>query len=155
MSIISESGLYALVLTSRKPQAKAFSRWVRGTVLPSLRRTAMGQSIASEPGKIYLSLEAPGRYLVSALPGHPVHVQRMSVLSVGRDMRANDVEMLALNCQLIGSLWRRLHTLRSMEIPTERGFTDDQLDRAITNAEQVGGQFLRAMRECPEEDRTA
>jgi prophage antirepressor-like protein len=39
MTIISESGLYALIMTSRKPQARAFRRWVTGEVLPSLRRS--------------------------------------------------------------------------------------------------------------------
>ena len=38
-TIISESGLYALVFRSRKPQARAFSKWVRKEVLPALRRT--------------------------------------------------------------------------------------------------------------------
>jgi prophage antirepressor-like protein len=38
-NIISESGLYSLVLTSRKPEAKVFKRWVTGTVLPTLRKT--------------------------------------------------------------------------------------------------------------------
>lgn len=37
--VVSESGLYALVFRSRKPQAREFSRWVRKEVLPSLRRT--------------------------------------------------------------------------------------------------------------------
>ncbi len=37
--IISESGLYALVFRSRKPEAKAFSKWVRSEVLPALRKT--------------------------------------------------------------------------------------------------------------------
>lgn len=39
MTIISESGLYALVMKSRKPNAKQFSRWVRHDVLPSIRKT--------------------------------------------------------------------------------------------------------------------
>ncbi len=38
-TIINESGLYSLVLTSRKPAAKRFKKWVTGTVLPSIRRT--------------------------------------------------------------------------------------------------------------------
>lgn len=37
--IISESGLYALVFRSRKPEAKVFSKWVRSEVLPALRKT--------------------------------------------------------------------------------------------------------------------
>lgn len=36
---VSESGLYALILTSRKSQARPFRRWVTSEVLPSIRRT--------------------------------------------------------------------------------------------------------------------
>lgn len=38
MSIVSEPGLYSLILRSRKPQAKAFKRWITHEVIPSLRR---------------------------------------------------------------------------------------------------------------------
>ena len=37
--IISESGLYALVLRSRKPEARKFAKWVTSEVLPSIRQT--------------------------------------------------------------------------------------------------------------------
>ncbi len=39
LSIISESGLFAAILKSRKSEARAFRRWVTGTVLPAIRRT--------------------------------------------------------------------------------------------------------------------
>lgn len=39
MTVISESGLYALVFTSRKPEAKRFRKWVTSEVLPAIRRT--------------------------------------------------------------------------------------------------------------------
>ena len=35
--IVSEPGMYALILRSRKPEAKAFRRWVTHEVLPSIR----------------------------------------------------------------------------------------------------------------------
>lgn len=38
-NIVSEAGLYSLVLRSRKPAAKAFKRWITHEVLPTLRRT--------------------------------------------------------------------------------------------------------------------
>ena len=38
MTIINESGLYALVLSSKLPTAKKFRRWVTAEVLPSIRR---------------------------------------------------------------------------------------------------------------------
>ena len=39
LSTINESGLYSLILTSRKPEAKAFKKWITSEVLPSIRRT--------------------------------------------------------------------------------------------------------------------
>jgi len=39
MTIISESGLYACILKSRRPEAKVFRKWVTGEVLPALRKT--------------------------------------------------------------------------------------------------------------------
>lgn len=39
INIISESGLYSLILRSRKPQAKAFKRWITHDVIPSIRKT--------------------------------------------------------------------------------------------------------------------
>lgn len=38
-NIITESGLYALILRSYKPQAKPFRKWVTSEVLPSIRKT--------------------------------------------------------------------------------------------------------------------
>lgn len=39
LTIINESGLYSLVLSSKLPTAKKFRRWVTSEVLPSLRRS--------------------------------------------------------------------------------------------------------------------
>ena len=39
MTIVNEPGLYGLVLGSRKPEAKAFKRWIKHDVLPSIRKT--------------------------------------------------------------------------------------------------------------------
>lgn len=38
-AVISESGLYSLILRSRKPEAREFKRWVTHEVLPSIRKT--------------------------------------------------------------------------------------------------------------------
>lgn len=39
MSVINESGLYSMILRSRKAEAKAFKKWITGEVLPEIRRT--------------------------------------------------------------------------------------------------------------------
>ena len=38
-NIVNESGLYSLILGSRKPSAKLFKKWVTSEVLPSIRKT--------------------------------------------------------------------------------------------------------------------
>ena len=38
MTIINESGLYSLILSSKLPQAKEFKRWVTTEVLPTIRK---------------------------------------------------------------------------------------------------------------------
>jgi anti-repressor protein len=39
MLAVTESGLYSLILMSRKPEAKAFKRWMTHEVLPAIRKT--------------------------------------------------------------------------------------------------------------------
>jgi anti-repressor protein len=48
VTVINEPGLYSLILRSRKPQAKAFKRWVTHEVIPSIRRTG-SYSVATAP----------------------------------------------------------------------------------------------------------
>ena len=38
LTFVNESGMYALIFQSRKPQARVFRKWVTGEVLPSLRK---------------------------------------------------------------------------------------------------------------------
>ena len=62
-TIVSESGLYALVLKSRKPEAKAFRKWVTSEVLPSIRRHGvyMTKEVA------VMATESPAVFLARAL----------------------------------------------------------------------------------------
>jgi anti-repressor protein len=39
ISVVNEPGLYSLILRSRKPEAKAFKRWITHDVLPAIRKT--------------------------------------------------------------------------------------------------------------------
>lgn len=62
MVTINESGLYSLILTSRKAEAKRFKRWVTREVLPSIRKTG---SYAA-PGTV-TALPAPTQDRVTAI----------------------------------------------------------------------------------------
>ena len=53
-NLINESGLYGLILGSRKPEAKAFKRWITHDVIPAIRKTGSYSVPQAEP-----SLELP------------------------------------------------------------------------------------------------
>ena len=57
INIVSESGLYALILRSDKPAAKAFRKWVTSEVLPSLRKDGFYASRLSPGDRELLALE--------------------------------------------------------------------------------------------------
>lgn len=60
MTIINESGLYSLILSSKLPAAKRFKRWVTSEVLPAIRRTG-GYGTATQAAE-------PETAAVEALP---------------------------------------------------------------------------------------
>lgn len=49
MLTISESGLYALIFRSRKPQARRFRKWVTAEVLPAIHKTGRYQTEGPSP----------------------------------------------------------------------------------------------------------
>ncbi len=77
MLCVSESGLYALILTSRKPEAKVFKRWITHEVLPAIRKTGQYTTQNLTPLqqlRLYLeSAEAQQRQLTE-------HDQRLNLL---------------------------------------------------------------------------
>ncbi|NWA81584.1 BRO family protein [Pseudomonas sp. D2002] len=77
LSVVNESGLYSLILTSRKAEAKIFKKWVTAEVLPTIRKhgryedttgkmnTLVGQTIGTD-GFHMLGAVVKGK--VSSLP---------------------------------------------------------------------------------------
>ncbi|MDR1266227.1 MAG: phage antirepressor KilAC domain-containing protein [Propionibacteriaceae bacterium] len=64
LAVVSEAGLYSLILRSRKPAAKAFKRWVTHEVLPAVRRHGLYaapvtvEAILRDPDTMIRALEA-------------------------------------------------------------------------------------------------
>lgn len=55
--VINEAGLYSLIFTSKKPEAKEFKYWVTSEVLPSIRKTgkyAIGQANTNQDLTIFV-----------------------------------------------------------------------------------------------------
>lgn len=73
MTIINESGLYSLILSSKMPKAKEFKHWVTSEVIPAIRKTgkyeAMAQAVPinDEPATDFTQLEFDQRIRIAAI----------------------------------------------------------------------------------------
>lgn len=88
LSLINEPGIYSLVLRSRKPEAKAFKRWVTHEVLPSIRKH--GGYIAAN------GTETPEELYARALTSLKAALDRQKAIAaeqaVQLELQAPDVE---------------------------------------------------------------
>lgn len=112
MVVVNESGLYHLIFQSRKPEAKAFRKWVTAEVLPTLRRTGRYEvksqrwSQRYERPKDVVDMRAV-MYEHSKFDGHPIRAVRYDgsiVYSVADMLRAMKVGTSAY--QAVASLVR-------------------------------------------------
>jgi len=82
LNLISESGLYALVIRSDKPAARRFRKWITAEVLPAIRRTGryvhpaapMAEPALQSPGpfreaELWLSMVREARLLAGTRAG--------------------------------------------------------------------------------------
>ena len=115
MVSVTESGLYTLILRSRKPEAKAFRRWVTGEVLPSLRRTGTFTVLPDPPKPAYelpkTFSEAP-RLLADTHDQaeslkHQIEAQRPAVAFVEHYVQAEGTFGLRETAKLLGMAPRR------------------------------------------------
>ncbi|MBQ6908547.1 MAG: hypothetical protein IJQ29_00395 [Synergistaceae bacterium] len=92
-NIISESGLYSLIIRSDKPEAKKFKRWVTHEVIPSIRKTGryelkkaqmprIGRGIISAAKEILKSAGIKGNQFTLALDKLYKHYTGESALAL-------------------------------------------------------------------------
>ncbi|WP_330995786.1 Bro-N domain-containing protein [Burkholderia vietnamiensis] len=75
VGVCNESGLYALIFESRKPDAKRFRQWVTSEVLPSIRKTGAYVALDSVSGALDLRTQVLSRSSSScpAWQSNPAH----------------------------------------------------------------------------------
>lgn len=82
MLAINESGLYSLILTSRKPAALRFKKWVTSEVLPSIRRIGRYDAACTQDD------ETSGMLQIGAALSSPDDIERLlSAMKVVREAR--------------------------------------------------------------------
>ena len=121
LSIINESGLYALVIRSNKPNARKFRKWITSEVLPSIRKT--------------------GKYAAPVQPELPLPDSRDDMEKLFR-MRHNGVPVIPTPdlAKAFGVSVNQLHGIRernnkifteTLDLFTIKGVTDNLICRIL------------------------
>lgn len=98
LTIINESGVYSLILSSKLPNAKKFKRWVTAEILPSVRQTG---SYSAKPMTLAEQALAQAQILVD-------HEKQLAVLSESVDKleRFNDGIVAVLAPTAVSDGWQ-------------------------------------------------
>jgi len=110
-NIINEPGLYSLILRSRKPEAKAFKRWITHEVLPAIRRT--------------------GSYSVTPAPRLPDITTPEGVLAMA--------EQFAETARALVAADAKIKELEPKAVAHDRYLTADKGDRLIREVAKLLG----------------
>ena len=143
MNVVNESGLYNLIFTSRKPQAKVFRRWVTDEVLPSIRKTGGYRSAQGQTGAVQVMLPQPGRYVVTVLPDGNLHLHQTAYEALLGDLESGDCQMLAYALKVIEGYWHEMQQMRSIGHAPESELAFQRLEKAILESGSLASRFLR------------
>lgn len=104
-NIVNESGLYSLILQSRKPEAKKFKKWITSEVLPSIRKTGQYAIPKSDDELILI--------------GYQKLMDRVKSLSCENDGLKSTVKLLVHDydkCYTTTQLAKELHLKSAQEL---------------------------------------
>ena len=149
LGIVSESGLYRLIFKSRKPQARAFRRWVTTEVLPSIRKTGSYKAVEAEgPDDVrplQVDLPGPGRYVIMTVPGKAAYVRRTEYDAMFVESDALDRQLMACALTTTAAYWHKVQQLRAVGADQAEGDMLQRFERAILDGSTLGADCLRVL----------
>jgi len=89
MATVTESGIYHLAFSSRKPEAQAFRRWVTGEVLPAIRRRG-SYELAERPMEGCRRFYCLDDLCALSLPAYTKHQLQIACVDAYRAKYAED-----------------------------------------------------------------
>ena len=145
VTIINESGLYSLVLGSRKPEAKKFRKWVTSEVLPAIRKTGRYEApiaVAAAPAapalpdtRLVIALEAAvaeiGKLKDLLIGGQSQHIKALGKLNtLQRRFEAREARNMIIDMARLG------HSREAIAAATGRKF--NHIRQVIFHAKRAG-----------------
>lgn len=130
LTIINESGLYSLVLSSKLPSAKKFKRWVTSEVLPSIRKTG-GYTI-------------PKDYPSALRAIADLEEKRMALMAENETQRQTIADFQPIK-QYVDTILSSTRTLTTTQIAADYNMSAQRLNKILRDAgvqRCVNGQWI-------------
>ena len=140
LTVINESGLYALVLSSKLPGAKEFRRWATSEVLPSVRKHGAYMT----PDTIDKMIASPefGIKLLTALKEERA---KRSALEVTVETQRQTIADFAPIQQYVDTILSSPRTMTTTQIAADYDLTANKLNKILHEEgvqRKVGGQWV-------------
>lgn len=134
VNVITESGLYSLVLRSNKPEAKVFKKHVTSEILPSIRKTG-GYMVTKEEDTPETIM---ARALQIAQQTLDNHKQRLQILEGENQHQQEQIKVLVPKAEYTDKVLQSTSTLTVNEIALELGISNIKLNKIL---EEKGVQY--------------
>lgn len=116
ISVISESGLYALIFKSRRQQAKKFRRWVTSEVLPAIRKTGSYSVTLSPADQLKIRQAVARRAKTSAIAYQTIYRALYERFQIAKYDQLNSSDLKAA-LDFVATCEVKLPALPAPEIP--------------------------------------
>lgn len=140
MTVINESGLYSLVLSSKLPTAKKFRRWVTSEVIPSIRKH--GAYITPDTIDKMIATPEFGIKLLTALKDEQ---EKNRVLEAENALQKQVIADFEPIKQYVDTILESKGTLATTQIAADYGMSAQQLNRVLKEEGiqwNVNGQWI-------------
>lgn len=134
---VNEDGLYDVILDSRKPEAKAFRKWITSEVLPSIRKT--GGYIATKQDDTPDEIMA--RALLVAQQTLAKREERLKQLEADNqhkqatiEAQTSELKKQAPKVEYYDNTLQSVNTLTATQVAKERGMDAEKLNRKLKEA---------------------
>ena len=126
-NFVNEDGLYDVILDSRKPEAKAFRKWITGEVLPAIRKTG-GYMISKEEDT---EADIMARALLIAQSTMERQKQRIELLQNENELQKKELKASSHKVEYFDNVLQSTSVYIADQIAKELGITAITLNRKL------------------------